>query len=172
MIIIIGILSILLFIAGFIIFSLLKSEERLFNYFIRIKNAQQELAFFNGEINIPEEDILQKFVNVTLFYNIEKDSSIQGIHKIIDLSSYEKNNVIGLTYLVQPQIFNELYSAINLDNFKEYFLQQENISENDFKNILKSLEDNEDTIVAQPFIRNCTVYQLKDGRWLWRQEFY
>ena len=183
MVIAIIILSILLAAAGLVILVLITLCKRLLGQMIDIYNIQEEIAFLQGEIDIPEEDIAQKFRNATIIYNVEKDTLSTGVQKIVDISNYEKNHLIGLTYLVQPQMFDELKAEISSDAVQEEvrrrILEEEDIDENDLdflNDLIKDAVDEEfgaeGEIMARPLLPNCTVYLLKDGRWLWRQESY
>jgi hypothetical protein len=112
-----------------------------------LEDMDEEVNFLVGNIDIPEEKIEKKFLNVMIFYQIEQ-KDVQSPVKIFDTSQYEKNHLIGLTYFVQPQMFQQLKTqfgvrALRVDNGQE---------------------------VVRAFLGNCRVYQLKDGRWLWRSD--
>jgi energy-converting hydrogenase A subunit M len=75
----------------------------------------------------------------------EDDSSTQ----IYDTSLYMKNHVIGLTQFVQKQVLEQVAQELNVD-----------------------IEDILDGADSGAVIEDCTVYQLKDGKWLWRPESF
>ena len=150
---------------------------------------EEELAFTQGIIDIPEERIAQKFEDAILLCHVEQKPLDYNITKIVDTSNYMKNHVIGLTYFVHPQMFQELKYYIDDDQIRERMrsailerLPDDEEIDEDFINELinrameKLAEDGEYQIdeeygtMTRPLLPHCTVYQLKDGRWLWRQE--
>lgn len=191
MIVAIIILGIFLLIS--ILFNL-ASLKTLFNVMQEIKDLddlREEYDFLNGDIDIAEDRIAQKFPNTILLCHIEKnsDSNDDSTTKIFDISNYAKNHVIGLTYFVQPQLFEDLKSSTNADAMRDrlraQFLKDHSINpdEADEEFVNQLIDDamkevmNEGYFIdeangamTRPLIPNCTVYQLKDGRWLWRQE--
>lgn len=184
------ILSAVLALALLIIFVLYKIVRVLVTGMTEIEQLQEELAFVQGKIDIPEEQIAQKFLDVILLCHIEKNPNNGETWKIVDTSNYMKNHIIGLTYFVQPQLFDEIKNAVNEDNLREQIradiIQELQLDENeldsDFVNDILNqamnelVEDNyqideEHGAMTRPLLPHCTVYQLKDGRWLWRQEY-
>lgn len=185
------ILSVLLLISilgNIIMYHMLKALVKLTNEF---EYAEQELAFCNGEIEIPESEIEQKFPNAIIMCHLEQNKISNEILKIVDISSYEKNHIIGLTYLVQPQFFDDLKAQFRSPDMKKE-LKRRILEENecdpdeiDDEYLTSLLDgaiqevlgeeynfDEEEGTMTRPLLPNCTVYQLKDGRWLWRQESF
>ena len=183
--VIISVLLVISILGNMILWRMLKTVVKLVN---ELTNAEQELAFCNGEIDIPEADIEQIFPNAIIMCHLEKNTlSSDETLKIVDISSYEKNHLIGLTYLVQPQFFDSLkaqfqspdmrnelkrrimesgeYDPEELDD--EYLAQILNDAIQEVLGDEYHFDENEGTM-TRPLIPNCTVYQLKDGRWLWR----
>ena len=115
---------------------------------------EEEFLFFNGDIEIPEEDIEKAYYNVLTVCKVEVKDDLPDdvIEKIIDVSQYEKNHIIGLTFFVQKQECEKLKAQ--LDESAE--------EEENFINQLIHCED------INPFIPDCTFYKMKDGRWLFR----
>lgn len=189
MVIALIIVSIVLLLSIFLNSILLKMVRNAVNTLVDIDKAEEELAFLSGEIDIPEEDIAAKFPDAIMLCHLEKNTTSEDTIKIVDISSYEKNHVIGLTYLVQPQLFDDLKSAVNTDAIKERVLRklceeyEVNLDDTDNEFMEQLLEqamaevmdeeytiDEEHGTMTRPLLPHCTVYQLKDGRWLWRQE--
>lgn len=157
---------------------------------MQIDELTEELAFVQGETDIPDELIDQKFLDAILLCHIEKNPFDGDVWKILDTSSYQKNHVIGLTYFVQPQTFEDLKNAISSDNVKDRVRQQvieaiydddeDEIDEDFIDEIIEQAYneimneeydiDEEHGTMTRPLLPHCTVYHLKDGRWLWRQE--
>ena len=163
--------------------------HNLINSVIQIDELSEELAFVQGEADIPEEAIEQKFINAILLCHIEKKPFDGDVWKVIDISSYEKNHIIGLTYFVQPDTFEELKNAVSVDKIKDNVRQKiidaiydedDEIDEDFIDEIIKQAYgeimdekydiDEEHGTMTRPLLPHCTVYHLKDGRWLWRQE--
>lgn len=189
MIVALIIVSVILLLSILLNLFLLIMVHNAVNTLVDIDKVEEELAFLSGEIDIPEEDIAAKFPNAIVLCHLEKNISSEDTTKIVDISNYEKNHIIGLTYLVQPQLFDDLKSAVNADAIKERVFrrlcEEYDINPNDTDNefIEQLLEqamaevineeysiDEEHGTMTRPLVPHCTVYQLKDGRWLWRQE--
>lgn len=150
---------------------------------LQVEEREEEIAFENGLIDIPEEVIEEKFPNAILFCHLERDDIHQNWWKAFDVSSYAKNRVIGLTYFVQPHIFDDLAQSIRDGEVRDAIRQQlkemmdDEVESEIIDNIIdETLDemgyriDDSGTTMTKPLIPNCTVYHLKDGRWLWRQE--
>lgn len=163
--------------------------RNLINAVMQIDELSEELAFVQGEADIPEEAIEQKFINAILLCHIEKNPFDGDVWKIVDTSSYEKNHIIGLTYFVQPDTFEDLKNAISVDKIKDnvrqtiidaIYNEDDEIDEDFIDEIIEQAYgeimdedydiDEEHGTMTRPLLPHCTVYHLKDGRWLWRQE--
>ena len=163
--------------------------HNLINAVMQIDEFSEELAFVQGETDIPEEAIEQKFINAILLCHIEKNPFDGDVWKIVDTSSYEKNHIIGLTYFVQPDTFEDLKNAVSVDKIKDNVRQKiidaiydedDEIDEDFIDEIIEQAYDEimdedydideEHGTMTRPLLPHCTVYHLKDGRWLWRQE--
>jgi len=131
--------------------------------FIReLIKTTEEIDFIQGRTDIPDKRILNKYLHVGIIYKVAK-SATNSDYKIFDVSEYEKNNVIGLTYFVQEQDFEmfkrkaitRIMAGIDLDELDDESREilQAGLAQDNFISI----------------IDDCTVYQLKDGRWLWRE---
>ena len=150
---------------------------------------EEELLFAEGEIDIPEDKIQQKFLDAILLCHLERNNQDDSTWKIVDTSSYNKNHIIGLTYFVQPQLFDDLKATVNEDTLRERAKEkiidaigdEYEDADLDFLDDLidEAMEelmgdkydiDEEHGTMTRPLLPHCTVYQLKDGRWLWRQE--
>ncbi len=185
----------LIIISVFLVLSLLlniifrKMLHNLINAVMQIDELSEELAFVQGEADIPEEVIEQKFINATLLCHIEKNPFDGDVWKIVDTSSYEKNHIIGLTYFVQPDTFEELKNTVSVDKIKDSVRQKiidaiydkdDEVDENFIDELIEQAYDEiveedynideEHGTMTRPLLPHCTVYHLKDGRWLWRQE--
>ena len=141
------VLGILLINAVFVIYLLLRAHKKVVDHFMEMMALEEEIDFMHGREEIPEEKIARKFVDVTLLCNVEKVNSLNQIEKIVDVSNYHKNKVIALTYFVQPHVFHELQASIG-----------------------EAAESATENLITP--IPNCTVIQLKNGQWVWRQESF
>lgn len=92
----------------------------------------------------PKEMILEEYPDATILYSLECAAENEDFAQIYDTSLYLKNRIIGLTQFVQEQILEEIAAQNDL--------QAQDI-----------IEMTQDVIIP-----NCTVYQLKNGMWLWR----
>lgn len=156
---------------------------------MQIDELTEELAFVQGETDIPDELIDQKFLDAILLCHIEKNFLDDNVWKIVDTSNYQKNHIIGLTYFVQPQTFEDLKNAVSSDNIRDQVRRKiidaiydndEDVDEDFIDEVIDQAYgeimneeyniDEEHGTMTRPLIPNCTVYHLKDGRWLWRQE--
>ena len=149
-----------------------------------VANEVEELEFLQGEIDIPEERIAQKYTDAIVLFNTAADPDAQttDVTKIVDTSCYLKNKVIGLTYLVPEQMLDEIKEAISHADIKERVITQLQQlypeldldgADSDFlENLMDGAIDEvlEEETQTQPLIPHCTVLQLTDGRWIWRQE--
>lgn len=193
MLIAIIILGILLL--GSILFNI-SSFRALFNLMREINELdelREEFDFLNGDAEIAEDRIAQKFPNAIILCHLEKniDPNDESTTKIVDISSYPKNHIIGITYFVQHQLFSDLKDSVKMDNLREKILNQfledrdidpdeadmdfiNELVDNSIKEVMQEEYDIDETggAMTRPLIPNCTVYQLKDGRWLWRQEHF
>ena len=138
-----------------IILSILLTLSALLNVLIykyvstlrkRVQTISQTVDQILG--NIKDEEIEEKFENVTLIFNVQKANTTQ---QVFDTSLYLEKNIIGLTYFVQEQDYGNLrqaiYTALKKDGFEEEEIQE---------------------IWEKPeIIPEATVYKMKDGRWIW-----
>ena len=193
MLIAIIILGILLL--GSILFNI-SSLRALFNLMREVNELEEfreEFDFLNGDAEIAEDRIAQKFPNAIILCHLEKniDPNDESTTKIVDISSYPKNHIIGITYFVQHQLFSDLKDSVKMDNLREKILNQfledhdidpdeadmdfiNKLVDDSIKEVLNEEYDIDEAggAMTRPLIPNCTVYQLKDGRWLWRQEHF
>ena len=122
-----------------------------------------ELDFFDGNSQVfPQKDIERKYENVTLLYNIQKGTEYSII---VDTSKYEKNNLIGLTYLVPAADYDKLANDV-MRNVKRK-MKEEAGKDADVDFIEETVQDTMDGVL----IPLCDVYQLKNGKWVWRSKF-
>lgn len=150
------------------------------NEMIEADNFEEEMAFLNGEIDIDEDLIEKKFPNATILCQLKKNIiNDDEVMKIFDISSYEKNHLIGLTYFVQEQDLNNLRRTMDSKSERQelyqHLLQTHEMDSESFERIADGViseffGEATNEAMFHPLIPNCTVYQLKDGRWLWRQE--
>lgn len=164
---------------------LFRATRVLLNQIAENDNIAEEIAFMQGDYDIPEEEILNIYPNAILLCSLAKNSLNNDTLKITDISNYPKNHIIGLTYLVQPQLFEDIRKDFNSPQIRER-LKQSIIDEQGLdpeevdtefldEVIEESIQEtfgeyDENGTLTKPLMRNCTVYQLKDGRWLWRSE--
>ena len=184
--IVISVFLVLSFLLNIICWKMLRN---LVNTVLQIDELSEELAFVQGEADIPEEAIDQKFINAILLCHIEKNPFDGDVWKIVDTSNYEKNHIIGLTYFVQPDTFEDLKNAVSVDKIKDNVRQKiidaiydedDAVDEDFIDEIIEQAYDEiveedydideEHGTMTRPLLPHCTVYHLKDGRWLWRQE--
>ena len=119
-----------------------------------------ELDFLEGKDNaFPQKDIQCKYENVLLLYNIQRGTTEYTV--IVDTSKYEKNNLIGLTYLVPAADYDRLAKDV-VHNVKRKIKEEYKDEDIDF------LEDSIKDTMNGTIIPMCDVYQLKNGRWIWR----
>lgn len=132
------------------------------NYF-ELCNIFDELAFIQGDNNtILQQEIKQKFEDTTLIYNVEKGTTDYAI--IVDTSKYLKNNLIGLTYLVPAHEYEQLAKDV-IKNIKDKVKDKYN-EDIEPQWLEDSVHDTMDGVV----IPHCDIYQLKNGRWIWRSK--
>ena len=177
------ILSILLGISIFVIVMLIRAVFQLMQAAIEADKLAEEIAFTEGNYEIPEEEILNKYPNAILLCSLAKNPFNDDTLKITDISNYNKNHVIGLTYLVQPQLYDDIRKDFDSPQIRNR-LRQSIITEQgldpeeaDLEFIDKIIEESiQETFseyngtLVKPLMPHCIVYQLKDGRWLWRSE--
>jgi len=155
-----------------------------------LENLREEYDFINGDVEIDENRIANKFPNTILLCHVEKnhDPKDTSTTKVVDISSYPKNHVIGITYFVQHQFFSDLKDSVKMDELRNHLRAEfieDHPEEDDLEFIDKMIDeaihetlggeyniDEAGGAMTRPLIPNCTVYQLKDGRWLWRQESF
>lgn len=191
MVLVICVLSIMLILSIVLITLLLRALKNIFKGIQEREDLEEELAFLQGEIDIDEDRILRKFPDAILLCHLEQDPSLgeSDTIKIFDISNYSKNHIIGLTYFVQPQFFEDLKNSVKMkqmrDRLRQKFMEDNDIDPDeadiDFINSIldeaigevleeEFLFDEKAQTMTRPLLPHCTVYQLKDGRWLWRQE--
>ena len=163
MVIAIIVLSIILFISA--VFGIFVSREystTLNAMRNMLKDIEEEYSF----APIPEVEILNKFEDVNVLYYIQPYTDENDIFRIVDLSQYEKNNLISLTYFVQEQDYKKIQQSIRSPQIKEKIKRKvleetgELVDDDYLQEIMNSI--NTDFLIAQ----HCTVYQLCDGRWI------
>lgn len=147
-----------------------------------IAELEEERAFLAGEIDLPEDRVLQKFPNATIIYHVETfPGDAEDPIKVLDTSSYMKNHIIGLTYFVPEQVLKEvndsLYNSQELrKRIRDRLAQDADNLEPEALNLLieetiKEIRQESD-LDLDSSIPHCTVYLLKDGGWIWRQESF
>lgn len=159
---------------------------RLAQMFLNTLNAMtsmqrefEEIQFMEGYLEFPDEEIMEKFEDVSLICRTvpsENDEMMQ----VFDTSLYKKNKIIGLTYFVPEQTLNEVNSSLK-DNdammkkirrkLEEMGAEFSDTEEEKayFQEIVNRAMEYEN-VQQVPRLEHCTVYHLKDGRWIWRQE--
>ena len=159
-----------------------KLAQMFFNTLNAMTDMQkefEEVQFMEGYLDIPEEDILEKFEDVSLVCQTlpTKDGEMM---QVFDTSLYMKNKIIGLTYFVPEQTLQEVNSSLRdndaimkkirrkLEEMGAEFSDTEEEQEY-FQEIVNRAMEYED-VQQVPRLEHCTVYHLKDGRWIWRQE--
>ena len=115
---------------------------------------------------IPEAEILNKFEDVNVLYYVQPSTNKDDPFRIVDLSQYEKNNLIALTYFVQEQDYNRIQQSIRSPQVKEQIKRKvyEETGEIVDDDYLQEIMDSIDT--SYLIARHCIVYQLNDGRWI------
>lgn len=174
MVIAIVILSILLL---FSVLVCVKMGQIVYQAVGTIDNLKQEyetMMFMEGIVDIPDEAIMYKFDDASLLCRT-LPSEEGEVRQVFDTSLYMKNKVIGLTYFVPKQDLEEFKRNLQKDKELEKQLRRKlklegiEISTEELREILQQTPViNENS--PPPIIPHCTVYCLKDGRWLWRQE--
>ena len=92
-----------------------------------------------------KKEVKQKFENITLI--VKYIPSREDMTQIIDMSQYEEKQIIGLTIFAQEQ---ELYAVA--------------------QQLIQSPQESEEIMemLREGFIvPHATLYQLKDGVWIW-----
>jgi len=177
-----GMLAILL---GFQVFQFSLKLRRFFKNISIIRKTNEEISFLEGKSDFPNNKIQRKFLDVTLLYRVEFRPDYADMTKIFDISNYEKNNVIGLIYFVQKQTFDDLIKMTRGDAVRDSLIRriQEQYGVAADEEVIEDLMQQAEALISQeermrqesgliirPLIPHCTVYQLKDGRWVWRPE--
>lgn len=138
--------------------------RKIMKQYIDMCNVFEELSFFDGdEPFFKDEDVAQRFENVVLLYNVQKGTTDYSI--IVDTSKYEKNNLIGLTYIVPAKDYEKLASDVHR-NIKGKVGNKLEELELDDEWMAKSIQEAMDGVL----VPLCDVYQLKNGRWIWRSK--
>ena len=175
MVIAIILLILILSVSATLNYILLRALGKAADAIITLQNEFDDLQFMEGMLDIPEEEILQKFDDAFLLCQtipIEGEDARQ----IFDTSLYLKNKVIGLTYFVPKQILKDVQQEVTTDAKVEEIIRrglEENgieVDEETFQLIFQEAKDQLELDDSPPIIPHCTVYQLKNGRWIWRQE--
>lgn len=81
---------------------------------------------------------------------------------IWDVSQYEKNKIIGLTTFGPAQWLDEGILRL-LKEKPDFFAGMDEEDFVDFRKDLAAAVEEQHTLIT-----NVTVYQMKDGTWLWR----
>lgn len=152
LLIIIGVLSVLIVLFGRTILYQYKTITEISNYL-------NLLDFIEGG-EVDEKLILRKYEHAILLISyIEHQAESIAIW---DVSQYEKNNVIGLTIYGLGDVFDQALIKIQQQNLEEL----QDLSKEDFLELRQSVKD----ILANQGVTiiDRTIYQMKDGSWLWR----
>ena len=94
-----------------------------------------------------EQQIKQKFEDITLIVKYYPAQKNEDMSQIIDMSQYEEKQIIGLTIFAQEQ---ELFQIA----------QEITGSQNESEEILNILKEGF-------IIPHATLYELKGGLWVW-----
>lgn len=170
----------LLFVSAgfFLLFQAMKTFMREID---EIEQLNEEMAFYFGEGDFAEEDIVMKYENAIIFYNLQRMPKDKKwtTDKIVDTSLYLKYHIIGLTYFVQEQLANDINSDLTAELrerimrklAEKYEIEEDSEVLDDIVNnaMAQELKPRGDCLM-HTFIPHCTVYYLRDGRWMWRQE--
>ena len=183
MVVVAILLGVLLIISVLLNTFLFRATRALMKQLIESDNIAEEIAFMQGDYDLPEEEILNIYPNAILLCSLAKNPFNDDTLKVTDVSNYHKNHVIGLTYLVQPQLYDDIrkdFDSPQLRNrLRQSIIEEQGLDpeEADLEFIDRVIEESiQETFteyngtLIKPLMRNCTVYQLKDGRWLWRSE--
>ena len=108
-----------------------------------------------------ESDIEKSYKDVTLVYCVRPGPQYATI---FDTSRYEKNNLIGLTYVVPPQYYRKLASDV-AEGVRNKM--KEHLEDDDMDWLKNSVQETMDGVV----VPHCDIYRLKNGRWVWRSKF-
>ena len=147
-IIILSIVATISILANILIISYLKHIFDKIKTFVQI-SKQLDALNPNFSMDIDEKDCEAIYKDVNLIVTVEKSEVTATSY---DISSYEKNNIIGLTYFVQEQDLKEM---------QQKFLKQ--IPEA----AEMSPQEQQELFTKPEIIPHCDVYHLKDGNWLW-----
>ena len=159
-----------------------KLAQMFFNTLNAMTSMQkefEEVQFMEGYLDIPEEDILEKFEDVSLVCQTlpTKDGEMM---QVFDTSLYMKNKIIGLTYFVPEQDLQDVNNSLRnnsdilrkirrkLEEMGAEFTDTEEEQEYFQEIVNRAIEYEKREEV--PILEHCTVCHLKDGRWIWRQE--
>ena len=159
-----------------------KLAQMFFNTLNAMTSMQkefEEVQFMEGYLDIPEEDILEKFENVSLVCQTVPTENGEMM-QVFDTSLYMKNKIIGLTYFVPKQDLDEVNNEIKNKSaiiekirrkLEEEGAEFNEDNEEEFQELAKQvIEHIELEEHGPPVLEHCTVCHLKDGRWIWRQE--
>ena len=141
--------------------------RKLFDVYAQREQESDNFYDFSlATYEYPQSEIAQCFEDVLVFCYINKDETVEDTVKIVDTSNYIRKNLIGIIYLVQPQAYDEMTQKIelSLDSIKEAIRRRYPGEGIDWEN------DAIQEAIHRPyaFFPHSTVYQLKDGNWLWR----
>ena len=163
MVVVIVILSFFLFVAVMFAVHICREYYSALNIISTIMKEMEE-EYYPGAI--PESEILNKFEDVNVLYWIQPSANKNDPFRVVDLSQYEKNNLIALTYFVQEQDYNRIQQSIRSPQIKEKIKRKvyeetgEIIDDDELQEVMNSI--NTDYLIA----RHCIVYQLNDERWI------
>ena len=175
MVIAIILLILMLSVSAVLNYILLRALGKAADAIMALQNEFDDLQFMEGMLDIPEDEILQKFDDAFLLC---QTIPIEGedVRQIFDTSLYLKNKVIGLTYFVPKQLLENVQQEVTTDARIEEIIRRK-LKENDievdeetFQIIFQEAKEQLELDDSPPIIPHCTVYQLKNGRWIWRQE--
>ena len=136
--------------------------KRTLKLYFTLCESLEELDFSMGETEIPEHNIIQKFENVTLLYNVQKSTNYA---MIVDTSRYLTNNLIGLTYLVPAHEYDTLANDVSF-HVKEKVKNEYEDADIDQDWLDQSIHETMNGVL----VPCCDVYQLKSGKWIWRSK--
>lgn len=121
----------------FLILSILLNILFIKNFYLLLFSEQNNLELLQKEAINSYKDVIM----LLSFYAVNNDN----FQEIIDLSSYEKNNVIGLTIFAQKQLFMQMAQKMGLAQPQQ------------------ALEFLQEGVL----IPHSNIYELKDGSWIW-----
>jgi len=136
--------------------------KRVLKLYFEMTGVFDELNFFDGgEMPFKKNEVLYHYENVTLLYNIQRGTT--EYLTILDTSKYEKNNLIGLTYVVPAADYDKMAKEVEKHLRSKIADKMEDFDKDFLSNQIHETMDG----VLIPL---CDVYQLKNGRLMWRSK--